>query len=267
MDGAHTTTEGVQDEVAERGRTLIADDEASFLVSISDSLSRCGYPCDCAPNAETAAERLRTGNYSLLVCDIKMPGNTNLQLVEEVPNIAEAMPIILVTGYPSLETAAQSVRLPVVGYLIKPFEMDELLALMRPALARYEAYRAVCRMHERLDAWCEALVGVKTSMSAPGREASPVPLRTYLHLTMRNIGESLADLGRLAGGEAVRDAEANACHLFDCPRLDALEAVMRQAIGVLESTRRAFKSQELGNLRRDLEAIVNGGPRSAVGIG
>ena len=267
MDGSHTTMEGVQHEVGDRGRTLIADDEASFLVSISDSLSRRGYACDCAPNAETAEEMLQTGDYSLLVCDIRMPGNTNLQFVEEVPNIAESLPIILVTGYPSLETAVQSVRLPVVGYLIKPFEIEELLALARPALARYEAYRAVCRMDERLDAWREALVGVKTSMSAPGKETTPVPIRPYLDLTMQNISASLADLRNLAERSVVGDAEADVCSLFDCPRLDAHAAVMRQAIEVLAKTKRAFKSQELGNLRKDLEAVVDSGLGRAVGTG
>src|SRR4030042_1592190 len=109
------------------GRILIADDEETFRNSIADLLRRGGYQCDCAPDAIVAAELLRSADYDLLIADIKMEGNFELEFIRELPQIAEGMPVILVTGYPSLRSAIESIQLPVAAYLVKPFEFEELL--------------------------------------------------------------------------------------------------------------------------------------------
>ena len=72
--------------------------------------------------------------------------------------------------------------------------------------------------------------------------------------TLRNIIASLEDLGHLGSrrqGEARRP-----CHLFDCPRLEALTEALNQTIDVLEKTKGSFKSKELGQLRVKLEEVV-----------
>ncbi|MCI0692942.1 response regulator [candidate division KSB1 bacterium] len=63
---------------------------------------------------------LGKNRYDLLIADIKMPGNDELEFIEEPPAIAEGLPVILVTGYPSLNTAIKSTRLHVAGYMMKP---------------------------------------------------------------------------------------------------------------------------------------------------
>ncbi len=109
-----------------RGGSL-ADDEESFLYSTADILRREGYDCSCAPEARIATEMLRKNSYGLLIADIKMQGNADLEFIKALPKIAEGMPVILVTGYPSLNSAIESIQLPVVAYLVKPFELNELL--------------------------------------------------------------------------------------------------------------------------------------------
>jgi DNA-binding NarL/FixJ family response regulator len=73
-------------------------------------------------------------NYDLLIADIKMPGNSDLEFISALPKIAEGMPVILVTGYPSLNSAIESVQLPVVAYLVKPFELNELLVRVKDVI-------------------------------------------------------------------------------------------------------------------------------------
>ena len=128
---------GVQKEkrLARRGRILIADDEETFLQSTADLLRGEGYECTCASDAKTTVEKLRKKKYDLLIADIKMQGNSDLQLIKNLPEIVGRMPVILVTGYPSLSSAVQSITLPVVGYLIKPFEFTELLSVAQSAIA------------------------------------------------------------------------------------------------------------------------------------
>ncbi|MCH6545058.1 MAG: response regulator transcription factor [Deltaproteobacteria bacterium] len=120
--------------MVEPRRILIADDEESFLYSTADILRREGYDCSCASDARAATEMLRKDSYDLLIADIKMQGNSDLEFIKALPQIAEGMPVILVTGYPSLNSAIESVQLPVVAYLVKPFELNELLVRVKDVI-------------------------------------------------------------------------------------------------------------------------------------
>jgi DNA-binding NarL/FixJ family response regulator len=120
--------------MVEPRRILIADDEESFLYSTADLLRREGYECDCSTDARAATEMLGKENYDLLIADIKMQGNSDLEFIKALPQIAEGMPVILVTGYPSLNSAIESIQLPVVAYLVKPFELNELLVRVKDVI-------------------------------------------------------------------------------------------------------------------------------------
>jgi len=120
--------------MVEPRRILIADDEESFLYSTADILRREGYDCSCASDARAATEMLRKESYDLLIADIKMQGNADLEFIKALPQIAEGMPVILVTGYPSLNSAIESIQLPVVAYLVKPFELNELLERVKDVI-------------------------------------------------------------------------------------------------------------------------------------
>src|SRR5262245_30697854 len=123
------------------GRILVADDEATFLESTVDLLREDGYECDGAADAYAAKKMLRKNKYNLLIADIKMLGNLKLELVTTLKSVAAGLPVILVTGYPSLGTAMLSTRLSVVGYLLKPVNFDDLLKLVQDTITRYQSLR------------------------------------------------------------------------------------------------------------------------------
>jgi len=122
-------------------RILIADDEESFLYSTADILRREGYECSCASDARAAMEMLKEESYDLLIADIKMQGNSDLEFIKNLPQIAEGLPVILVTGYPSLNSAIESIQLPVVAYLVKPFELNDLLVRVKDAVTDKGLFR------------------------------------------------------------------------------------------------------------------------------
>jgi DNA-binding NtrC family response regulator len=109
------------------GRILVADDEDTFLQATADLLRGEGYECNCASDAKTVTEMLRSTKYDLLITDINMPGNKDLELINDLPKFVKEIPVILMTGEPSLIPNIQSVQPPVVACLIKPFDFNELL--------------------------------------------------------------------------------------------------------------------------------------------
>ena len=242
--------------VAEMGRILIVDDEDTFRNSTADLLRREGYLCDCSADAGGAMEMLGCSQYDLLIADIMMPGNVDLQFVREVPGANEDMPIILVTGYPAVDSAIEAIKLPVVAYLVKPFPFEELRTQVLHAVERNQVNRAVSRMRERLDLWQQEVAPLEPCTSTSHQQALEVSIPAFLDSTLRNVLGSLADLKQLTEGLSIGQTPPQACHLFNCPRLATLKASVEETIHVLERTKRAFKSRELGELRKKLEAVI-----------
>ena len=117
---------------------LLADDEETFRNSISTLLQREGFQCDVASTAKEAVELLSRHPYDLLITDLRMPGNTELELLKAAGG---ALPVVVVTAYPSVPTAIEALRFAVVDYLVKPFDFEELLRAVRRALETRKAAR------------------------------------------------------------------------------------------------------------------------------
>ncbi|MBC8550470.1 MAG: response regulator [Candidatus Brocadiales bacterium] len=238
------------------GRILIADDEEFFLQTTTALLSKEGYECSQADSAESALEKLKTSEFDLLISDIHMPGNSKLELVKKLEEIAEGMPVILITGNPSLETAAKSIQLPVAAYMTKPLDYDLLLAQVKSSISNYRTYRSVQNTSKRLQEWQQDLDSIKEVVSNALEVVSPVPINTFFKLTFRNIAESLLDLEHLIEGLGSNSSEQYACNLLDCPSLTKMKHSLTETIEVLRKTRESFKSKDLARLRDKLGTIV-----------
>ncbi len=115
-------------------KILIADDNETFLLATTDLLRRKGYECYYAPDAMTVIETLKLVKFDLLISDINMPGNTGLELIKKLPEIAEGLPVILITGGQFSNTQTQSLKPPVTACLNKPLDFEELLIHVRSSL-------------------------------------------------------------------------------------------------------------------------------------
>lgn len=235
-------------------RLLLADDEKTFLMATAELLRQEGYYCDTALDAPTAASMLRSAHYDVLIADIKMPGNPNLELIRQVARSIEGLPVIIVTGNSTLETAVDSLDLPVWGYLIKPLDFDALLQRIRIALQFRHQYNVVHNQRRRTEELLDSVDIIESMMVRSATSDTQVPVETFIALTMRNIRGALDDLQRLVA--PTQTMSADACHLLECPRPARLLDALKDTITVLERTKSAFKSKELGNLRERLEKVV-----------
>ena len=242
--------------MTEAGRILVADDDETFLHSTADLLRREGYCCDCVADAHAAAAMLRAASYDLLICDIKMPGNVELEFVKMLPGVAKDIPIILVTGYPSLDTAMESVELSVVSYMVKPLDFDKLLAAVQMGMEIAATSQAVNATRKRLEDWNRDLTDLGELIRIPRSGAAAASTSTFLNLTISNMVGALLDLKNVAESVADRDGEAGTSRLLGPRGPEALVEGLKEAIAVLKKTKRAFKSRELGELREKLEALV-----------
>ena len=241
--------------MSELGTILIADDEKTFLDSTADLLRREGYECDCVSTAEQGIAKIRENRYDLLVSDIKMPGNPNLELIKQLTTLAPGMPAILVTGFPSRSSAIESIQLPVVAYMVKPIDFNELLQNVTLAMGYSRLGRTIDTTKQRLMYWHQSLTELEDTLKTKNKTISSTIVKKFLDITFANVAATLADIKNTSPNLSA-DTELLTCPLLNCPRLDELEDAVEQTVDILHKTKASFKSKELGLLRKQLEEIL-----------
>ncbi|MDR4477643.1 MAG: response regulator [Nitrospira sp.] len=245
-------------------RILIADDEETFRESTSALLSEAGYACSSARDA-VEAERLLEKGFDLLLTDLRMPGNSQLELLETVSRRHPDLPVVVVTGFPTVGTAIESFRLAIVDYLIKPVELDELKGAVERGLRRRMMTRAVKEAATETAKVAGIFDQLGRSIHHSGQHGEHLEWSTqeYMAQAMGHIAHLSALIGRTM--EASRTAHpqepTDICAFMKCPRLDRYEAAIEEAVEVMERTRSSFKSKEIGALRQRLETLLREGRR------
>jgi nitrogen regulation protein NR(I) len=123
-------------------RILIADDEASLRKVLSAALKREGYEVLTVKSAEEALEALEastspdTGEpFSLLVSDVRMPGLDGMQLLGRVKRRFKDLPVVMLTAHGTVDLAVQALKQGAFDFITKPYERDELIAVVKKAIA------------------------------------------------------------------------------------------------------------------------------------
>jgi two-component system, NtrC family, nitrogen regulation response regulator NtrX len=115
---------------------LIVDDEKAIRKTLSEILSYEGYKIDDAENGEDALRKLKEKNYDVVLCDIKMPKVDGIEFLERSKEINPDVPIIMISGHGTIETAVEAVKKGAFDYVAKPPDLNRLLITIRNALDR-----------------------------------------------------------------------------------------------------------------------------------
>ena len=116
-------------------RILIVDDERPILNLIRISLSNAGYFCDTAEDGNQALEKIDTGIYDLILLDVMLPGMDGFELMEYIRTLE--IPVIFLTAKNAVKDRVKGLRMGAEDYIVKPFEIAELLARVEVVMRRY----------------------------------------------------------------------------------------------------------------------------------
>ncbi len=117
-------------------RILVIDDEEIIHASITRILTRLGYEVVSVFTAREGLEEMTVNDYDAVITDLMMPEMNGLEMLEEMKARNMGVPSIMVTGYPTIKSAIQSLRLGAVDYIPKPFTRQELLSPLNRAFRR-----------------------------------------------------------------------------------------------------------------------------------
>ncbi len=126
---------------SQQATLLVVDDSADTREMIQRKLTGAGYRVLCAPGVAAASELLDGQPVDLVITDLKMPGGSGLDLVRHVRENLPDTEIMMITGYPSVDSAVAAVKGGAEEYLAKPFTDAELLGAVGSALDKLAARR------------------------------------------------------------------------------------------------------------------------------
>jgi len=114
-------------------RIMLVDDDDSVREALTEILSRRGWLVEDFSNAESAITALKRENYGVILADVNMPGLSGMDFLHLARESAPDVPVVMITGYPSIDLAVESIKFGAVDFLQKPFKAEELEIVIRKA--------------------------------------------------------------------------------------------------------------------------------------
>ena len=124
-------------------KILIVDDDEDIRSVLEETLGDWGYQTVIAMNGKEGLEAFRSAGFSLIITDVRMPGLDGLSMLKKIREEDSRIPIIVITGYPSVDSAVESLVEGADYYLVKPIHFDDLKAKIGKAFEKRKMQKAL----------------------------------------------------------------------------------------------------------------------------
>ena len=160
IGGAHVTS-----QKENYGRILIADDESSIIDLLTELLSDVGYDVVGVGSGTAVLDQLQGDHgFGLLLMDLQMPGVNGLDLIERLRRDSIDIPVILITGHGTSSIAIRAMQIGAYDYLNKPFDLDEVVVVVKRLFEHQELASRVRTLEQRTELR-ERMIGQSPAMS------------------------------------------------------------------------------------------------------
>lgn len=117
-------------------KILIVDDEKNIRMTLTQCLKHQEYDIEIAINGDEALNMLLEGSFDLVLLDIKMPGLTGMQVLEQIRQRGSKVDVIMMTAYGTIEKAVEAMKLGAVDFISKPFTPEMIREIVKDVLDR-----------------------------------------------------------------------------------------------------------------------------------
>ena len=139
---------------------LIIDDDDQLRVSFQRLLKEEGYGVDSAPSGETGLNLMKSKTPDLVILDVRLPGMNGLETFRRIHAMEPKLPVIIMTAFGTTETAIEATKMGAFDYILKPFDIPEMLGVIGQALEAGRFMRSPVDMNATPDnASREAIIG------------------------------------------------------------------------------------------------------------
>jgi DNA-binding NtrC family response regulator len=166
---------------------LVVDDAPDTIELLQRNLESRGYQIFTAPNAMEAIKILETTVVDLVITDLKMPGASGIELIRHIRENFRDIEVMMITGYPTIESAVKAVKSGAEEYLTKPFTDTELFSAVEQVFEKVHVHRAIHPPWHRSQKSPYGLIGESEAMQ---KVFSAIAKATTTSATTLIIGES-----------------------------------------------------------------------------
>lgn len=147
-------------------KILVVDDDLEMCGLLSEVLGGEGFNVTTMSDSLEASKFLRREEFDLIVTDLKMKGLKGLDILEEANQVAPMTPVIIITAFGTIESAIKAMKMGAYDYITKPFQMDELLLVVKKALETRLLKKEVFRLRKEVESRYDfhQLIGKSPSM-------------------------------------------------------------------------------------------------------
>lgn len=152
--------------MVEKANILVIDDEEVILDSCNQVLKKEGYTVKTARNGTEGLKIFKRELFHLVLLDLKMPGMDGMEVLKKIKEEHPETPVIIITGYASIESAVEAMRMGAFDYIDKPFSPKELCVVTREGLRNREIYFENLYLRKELETRSEfdMVVGKSSAM-------------------------------------------------------------------------------------------------------
>jgi DNA-binding NtrC family response regulator len=122
---------------------LIVDDDPQIRAALNEAMQRLGYDTVLCDSGSSAVDKLKQSDYSLVVTDMKMPRMDGLSLLREIRSRLGNMPVLVITGFGTVENAVKTMKEGAADYLLKPFSFDALKEMIESIMQRVRSEKDI----------------------------------------------------------------------------------------------------------------------------
>lgn len=115
-------------------RILVIDDERSIRNTLKDILEYEKYQVDLADTGPAGLDKLKNGEYDVVLCDIKMPGMDGIEVLEKMDEQGFDAPVVMISGHGNIDTAVEAIKKGAFDFIEKPLDLNRLLITIRNAM-------------------------------------------------------------------------------------------------------------------------------------
>jgi DNA-binding NtrC family response regulator len=187
-------------------RAAIIDDDAEILDLIEQILREEGVETKRYQQAEELLTQIEGYDFDIIISDLMLPGMTGIELLDELKSRRKEIPVVIITGYASLDSAIEAVNRGAFYYIKKPFNIEEIRFVITRLRQRRETMREMSALKEKVKTLTERLIR-EEDQSAPSTMQIP-PFSLFQESTDVNKALSAIEyLGRLRSSGFISEKE------------------------------------------------------------
>ena len=141
----------------EQRRILVVDDEVFVRELLTDFFGKLKFTVVTASDGHAGIAAFEKEPFNVVLVDLKMPGMSGTETLREIRRIRASTPVIIMTGYPTIDSSIEALRLGAYDYIIKPFKLQELRELIERAIKEQ-------RLHAEIDTLRGRIAGIEQEL-------------------------------------------------------------------------------------------------------